>query len=87
MSVRLTIRVAAPSIIISLLLLTVGSVGGWIVHRLQRSAAQTVSLDMSTIQAAEQLVFAIGEMRMELAQFLATDDPAHLKAVPPRANR
>ena len=82
MSVRLTIRVAAPSIIISLLLLTVGSVGGWIVHRLQRSAAQTVSLDMSTIQAAEQLVFAIGEMRMELAQFLATDDPAHLKAVP-----
>jgi signal transduction histidine kinase len=73
---------AAPSIIISLLLLTVGGVGGWIVHRLQRSAAQTVSLDMSTIQAAEQLVFAIGEMRMELAQFLATGDPARLKAVP-----
>ena len=74
MSIRLTVRVAAPSIIISLLLLTVGSVGGWIVQRLQRSTAQTVSLDMSTIQAAEQLVFAIGEMRMELAQFLATGD-------------
>src|SRR5208283_3344742 len=82
MSIRLTVRMAAPSIIISLLLLTVGCVGGWIVHRLQRSAAQTVSLDMSTIKAAEQLVFAIGELRMELAQFLATDNPAHLKAVP-----
>ena len=82
MSIRLTVRMAAPSIIISLLLLTVGSVGGWIVQRLQRSTAQTVSLDMSTIQAAEQLVFAIGETRMELAQFLATGDRAHLKAVP-----
>jgi len=82
MSIRLTVRMAAPSIAISLLLLTVGSVGGWIVHRLQRSAAQTVSLDMSTIEAAEQLVFAIGEMRMDLAQFLATGDMAHLKAVP-----
>ena len=82
MSIRLTIRMAAPSILISLLLLTVGSVGGWIVHRLQRTAAQTVSLDMSTIQAAERLVFAIGELRMELAQFLASGDPAHLKAVP-----
>jgi len=82
MSIRLTVRMAAPSIIISLLLLTAGSVGGWIVHRLQRSAAQTVSLDMSTIQAAEQLVFAITAMRMDLAQFLATDDPARLKAVP-----
>ncbi len=82
MSIRLTVRMAAPSIMISLLLLTVGSVGGWIVQRLQRSTAQTVSLDMSTIQAAEQLVFAIGETRMELAQFLATGDRAHLKAVP-----
>ena len=82
MSIRLTVRVAAPSIIISLLLLAVGSVGGWIVQRMQRNAAQTVSLDMSTIQAAEQLVFAIGEMRMELAQFQASGDAAQLQAVP-----
>ena len=82
MSTRLTVRMAAPSIIISLLLLTVGSVGGWIVQSMQRNTAKTVSLDMSTIQAAEQLVFAIGETRMELAQFLATGDRAHLQAVP-----
>ncbi len=82
MSIRLTVRMAAPSIIISLLLLTVGSVGGWIVQSMQRTAAKTVSLDMATIQAAEQLVFAIGETRMELAQFLATGDRTRLKAVP-----
>ena len=82
MSIRLTVRMAAPSIIISLLLLTVGSVGGGYVQWSQRRTAKTVSLDMATIQAAEQLVFAIGETRMELAQFLATGDPAHMKAVP-----
>ncbi len=82
MSFRLTVRMAAPSIIISLLLLTVGSVGGWYVQRLQQTAAQTVSLDMSTIQAAEQLVFSIDEMRMKLAQFLASGDATQLKAVP-----
>ncbi len=82
MSIHLTVRMAAPSIVISLLLLTVGGVGGWYVDRLQRNTAKTVSLDMATIQAAEQLVFAIGEMRMELAQFLATNDRAHLDAVP-----
>ena len=82
MSIRPTVRMAAPSIIISLLLLTVGSVGGWIFQHFQRRTAQTVSLDMATIQAAEQLVFAIGETRMELAQFLATGDRARLQAVP-----
>ena len=71
---------AAPSIIISLMLLTAGSVGGWYVQHLQRNTAKTVSLDMSTIQAAEQLVFAIGETRMELAEFLMTGDRAHLTA-------
>ena len=73
---------AAPSILISLMLLIVGSAGGWIVQGMQRKTAKTVSLDMATIQAAEQLVFAIDETRMELAQFLATGDRAHLKAVP-----
>jgi signal transduction histidine kinase len=82
MSIRLTVRVAAPSIIISLLLLTMGSVGSWYVEWSQRRTAKTVSLDMATIQAAEKLVLAIGDTRMELAQFLATGDGDHLRAVP-----
>ena len=82
MSLRLTVRMAVPSIIISLLLMTMGSVGSWYVQWSQRHTAETVSLDMSTIQAAEKLVLAIGEMRMELAQFLATGNRDHLNAVP-----
>jgi len=82
MSIRLTVRMATPSIVISILLLTVVSVGGAVVLRLQQRTAETVLLDMSTIQSAEQLVFSIDEIRMDLAQFLATNDAARLKALP-----
>ena len=55
---------AVPStILISLLLLTMGGVGGWYVQSMQRNTAQTVSWHMATIQAVEHLSFAIGETR------------------------
>ena len=82
MSLRLTLRVAAPSIVISLLLLVVGSLGGWYVLRLQKRTAALVALDMATMRAAEQLVLSITEVRSELAEFLATGDRAHLEAIP-----
>jgi signal transduction histidine kinase len=93
MSLRLTIRMAAPSIAISLLLLTLGSVGGWYVHRLQKSTAALVkgtaalvALDMSTIRAAEELVFGINEIRAELTGFLLTGNRAHLEAIPAKCS-
>ncbi len=82
MSLRLTLRVAAPSIVISLLLLVIGSLGGWYVLRLQEQTAALVSLDMATMRAAEQLVLSVTEVRSELAEFLATGDPAHLDGIP-----
>lgn len=84
MSVRLTFRMAAPSIVISLLLLALGILGGWYVHRLQKSTAALVALDMSTIHAVQQLVFGIIEMRAESTDFLLTGERAHLRAIPER---
>ena len=81
MSLRLTLRVAAPSIIISLLLLVVGSLGGWYVLWLQRRTADLVALDMATMRAVQQLVLSVTEVRAELAEFLATGDGAHLAVV------
>ena len=82
MSLRLTFRVAAPSIIISLALLLVGGLGGWYLLHLQRSTAALVALDMATMRAAEQLVLCVTELRSELAEYLATGDRAHLEAIP-----
>jgi signal transduction histidine kinase len=72
---------AAPAIGISLLLLALGSLGGWYVHRLQTSTARLVKLDVSTIRAVEQLVFGIQDIRMELSEYLLTSDRSHLEAL------
>ncbi len=82
MSLRLTLRVAAPSIIISLVLLVVGSLGGWYVLGVQKQTAALVALDMATMRAAQELVLSITEVRSELAEFLATGERGHLEALP-----
>jgi signal transduction histidine kinase len=82
MSLRLTVRVAAPSIAISLVLLALGTVGGWYVQSLQKSTAALVALDTSTIRAAEQLLFGMNAIRSELTEYLVTGDRSHLDSVP-----
>ena len=82
MSHRLTLRMAAPSIVISLLLFALGSLGAWYVQNLQKSTAATVQLDMATIHAVGQLVLSVTEVRAALAEFLATGSRSHLDAVP-----
>jgi len=58
MSLRLTLRVAAPSIGISLLLLVLGGLGGWYILNLQKRTADLLALDMATLRSVEQLVAA-----------------------------
>ena len=82
MSHRLTLRVAAPSIVISLLLFASGGLGAWYVQNLQKSTAATLQLDVATIRAVQQLVLGVVEVRSQLSDFLATGDRAHLKALP-----
>ncbi|MGA2067735.1 MAG: ATP-binding protein [Thermoguttaceae bacterium] len=82
MSHRLTLRMAAPSIVISLLLFASGTLGAWYVQNLQKSTAATLKLDMATIHAAEQLVLSVTEVRSELSDFLVTGSRAHLEAIP-----
>jgi signal transduction histidine kinase len=87
MSLHLTLRVAAPSIAISLLLLVVGGLGGWYVLNLQKKTAALVALDLATTRSAEQLVLSITEARTELAEFLATADAVHLEAIPAKCEQ
>ena len=82
MSTRLFVRMAAPNIAVSLLLLGLGILGGWYVHHLEKSTAALVALDLSTIQAAEQVVFAIDEVRSQLSDYLLTRDPTCFDGIP-----
>jgi two-component system sensor histidine kinase HydH len=87
MSTRLTFRMAAPSIVISLVLLAVGIVGGWYVRYLQQSTAAHVATDISTIRAAEQLVLSVNEIESELRDYLETNDRSHFDTVPQKCLR
>ncbi len=82
MSLQLTLRVAAPSIAISLLLLALGGLGGWYILGLQKSTADLVALDMATMRSVEQLVLSVTVVRSELAEFLATGERSDLDALP-----
>ena len=64
MNAKLTIRMAAPSIVISLLLLTLGILGGWYLLWAQKSASAKVAVDVFSIRAVEELVFSLYELRL-----------------------
>jgi signal transduction histidine kinase len=75
MSVRLTIRMAAPSILISVLLLTLGSLGGGYLLRVQKRTSARVALDVSSISAVEELVFGLYEIRSDFLDGRAGTEP------------
>jgi signal transduction histidine kinase len=64
--------------IVSLLVLVVGASGAWYVHRIQKRSSAILSVNVTSIVAAEELVLAVREMRYELTQFLLTGDTLHL---------
>jgi len=72
----------APLAAVSILLLFLGTVTAWYVHRLQKNAADTIALNVSSIRAAEELEIGVREIRTHLNQFLLTGDREHLAAVP-----
>jgi signal transduction histidine kinase len=83
MSRRLIVRMTAPTVAISLLLLAVGVLAAWQVHRLQRNISQALLVNVSSMRAAEELEIAVREARTQLDYFLITGDRRYLDAVSP----
>ncbi len=87
MSAKLTIRMAAPSIAISLLLLALGIIGGWLLLRVQKKTSDLVALDVHSIRAVEELVFSLYELRSDLSASLASGGQAALVAIHGRCRK
>jgi signal transduction histidine kinase len=87
MSAKLTIRMAAPSIMIGLLLLTLGVLGGWLLLRVQKKTSALVALDVHSIRAVEELVFSLYELRSELTPSLAAGNQAALAGIRGRCRK
>ncbi len=80
---RLLFRILTPSLSVSLLLLALGALSGWYVHRQQREASRVLAESVERIRRAEEIVFAAREIRFHLGQLAVTGDREHLAAIPP----
>ena len=81
MTTRLIIRLTAPVVASSLLLLAVGVGAAWYVHDLERSVSKEIRTNVSSVRAAEEVEIDIREIRTRLDRYLLTGDRKSLEAI------
>ena len=82
MASKLAVRLAAPLVAVSLLLLMVGVGAAWHVNRMQRTVSRGLLNNVSGMRAAEELEILARQLRTQLDQFLITGEVQHLKVTP-----
>jgi two-component system, NtrC family, sensor histidine kinase HydH len=83
MSPKFVLRMTAPLIGISLLLLGVGIVSAWYVHRLQKQNSELLARDVASMLAAEDLEIKMREVRSNVSSFLREGKHDYLHQIPP----
>jgi two-component system sensor histidine kinase HydH len=73
----------APVMATSFLLLTVGVGAAWYVHRLEKTVAEDILVNVSSVRAAEELEIYVREIRTQLDHYLLTQNKDYLDAIPP----
>jgi signal transduction histidine kinase len=68
----------APTLLVSLVLLVLGGVAAWYVHRLQKDSANELKVSVEKVTAVEELVTISHDLRHELTEYLLTQDRSHL---------
>src|SRR5262245_20671088 len=82
MSARLTLRLSAPTALVSCLPLVLGACSAWAVHRSQRDACAALALNVRSMRAAEEVAIGIRDVRAQLDRYLLTGDEACLTDIP-----
>ncbi len=78
---RLLLRMIGPTLAVGAILLLVGGVSAWYLHRLQRQSSQLLVESVTKVRAAEELELIAHELRSDLQQFLLTGSPESLQSV------
>ncbi len=76
------LRLTAPLVAVSLLLLGVGVGAAWYVQHMQSNVSQGLRTNVSNMRAAEEVEILIHQMRTQLYRFLLTGDAGCLQAGP-----
>jgi len=82
MSTRFILRMAAPMVGVSLLLLAVGVVAAWYVHSQQKQNSELLASDVSSMLTAEDLEIQMREVRNRLNRYLRLHDRKPLDDIP-----
>ena len=82
MKSRLTLRIAAPIIILSLVPLAVGVGFAWKIHREQKNLSDVIAVNVTSMRASEELAINIRDVRTSIERYLQTGDKKHLDAIP-----
>lgn len=81
MASRLIWRITAPTIVVSLLLLSLGGLAAWYVHRLQQDSSKLLSDSVATLRVAEELEIVSRQLRYHLHEFMVTGEERHLQEI------
>jgi len=80
---RLMLRIVAPVVGVSGVLLALGAVAAWYVHELQDSSSDILVVNVSSVRAAEEIEIGMREVRTLLNRFLRSGDRKYLEACGP----
>ena len=59
---RLTLRIVAPVVGVSGILLALGAMAAWYVHQLQNSSSDILVVNVSSVRAAEEIEIGMREV-------------------------
>lgn len=80
MSRRIVLRMVAPVLAISALLIAVGSTAAWYVHHVNKQVSLLLHDNLGLVLATHETVLAVRDVRLELSQFLSTGNRQNLRA-------
>ncbi len=79
---RLSFRVGAAIGLTCALLLVIGGVAAWYVHRLEKFVSNRLAEDLPKVRTADELMASARDLQVELTRYLATGERKYLTNVP-----
>jgi two-component system sensor histidine kinase HydH len=71
-------RIVAPTMLVSAVLVVLGTIAGGYIRESQQQSATALATNVTKVTAAEELVIISQELRYELSEYLATENRMHL---------
>jgi two-component system sensor histidine kinase HydH len=82
MQTRLVVRLTAPVIAVSAILILVALAAAWYVRESQRTISTVIASNVASVQAAQELEISFREIHVQFDRYLITLKPDHLRSVP-----